>query len=55
MREPNRFRSYYGAAVAAEKSGDKAKAKTYYEKLIELAGKDNSRPEIALAMERIYK
>lgn len=48
-REPNRFRNYYGAAVAAEKSGNKAKAKLYYLKLVELAGKGNARPEIVQA------
>lgn len=44
-REPERFRGYYGAAVAAEKSGDKAKAKTYYTRLVELSGESSSRPE----------
>lgn len=48
-REPGRFRGYYGAAVAAEKSGDKVKAKLYYTKLIELAAKDTKRTELATA------
>ena len=37
-KEPNRFRGYAGAAQAAEKLGDKAKAKANYEKLIALVG-----------------
>lgn len=48
-REPERFRGYYGAAQAAEKSGDKAKAKLYYTRLMELAGHGNARPELARA------
>ena len=36
-KEPNRFRGFLGAAQAAEKLGDKAKAKDNYEKLIALA------------------
>ncbi len=48
-REPERFRGYYGAAVAAEKSGDKAKAKLYYTKLVALAGKGDARPQLARA------
>ncbi|MFN0139527.1 MAG: hypothetical protein ACKVQW_05515 [Pyrinomonadaceae bacterium] len=48
-REPNRFRGYYGAAVAAEKSGDKVKARRYYSKLIELADKSSERTELKSA------
>jgi Tfp pilus assembly protein PilF len=49
-KEPNRFRSYAGAAQAAEKLGDKAKAKANYEKLVTLAnGSDAERPELAAA------
>jgi hypothetical protein len=48
--EPNRFRSLFGAAQAAEKSGDGAKARGYYEKLTALAAKaDTQRPELQLA------
>jgi len=49
IREPNRFRGFYGAAVAAQKSRDQAKAKLYYTKVIELADKDRSRPEVGQA------
>jgi tetratricopeptide (TPR) repeat protein len=47
-REPGRFRGYYGAALAAENSGDKTKAKVYYTKLAELAP-ESKRPELAQA------
>lgn len=32
---PNRFRSLYGAAQAAERAGDETKARTYYAKVLE--------------------
>ena len=38
LREPERFRGYYGAATAAAQSGDKAKAKQYFTALVKLAG-----------------
>ena len=38
QKEPNRFHGYAGAALAAERLGDKAIAKANYEKLIALAG-----------------
>jgi len=47
--DPNRFRGIYGAAQAAAESGDNAKAKRYFTRLIELAGKGDSRPELDLA------
>jgi tetratricopeptide (TPR) repeat protein len=47
---PNRYRGLYGAARAAELSGDRQKAVGYYEKLVALAVKaDTARPEIARA------
>jgi tetratricopeptide (TPR) repeat protein len=49
LREPERFRSYYGAAQAAAQSGDKAKARKYFGKLVELAGQGTARPELAQA------
>ena len=49
-KEPNRFRGIYGAARAAEAAGDKAKAATYYKKLLEIAkDADTERPELAQA------
>lgn len=54
-REPERFRGYYGAAMAAEKSGDKAKAKLYCTRLIELAGRGDARPELLRVREILAK
>jgi len=48
--EPNRFRGFYGAARAAELSGDKEKAKTYYAKLVAICEKaDTERAELKQA------
>jgi tetratricopeptide (TPR) repeat protein len=49
QREPNRFRGWYGAATAAAKSGERAKAKLYYAKLADLAQHGDSRPELQQA------
>ena len=49
VREPNRFRGLYGAAQAAAQSGNIAKAKSYYAKLMEVAGGGDPRPELARA------
>ena len=50
QREPNRFRSYVGAARAAELAGNRAKATAYYQKLLALAkDADTPRPELANA------
>jgi tetratricopeptide (TPR) repeat protein len=38
QKEPNRYHGYAGAAQAADRLGDKTKAKANYEKLIALAG-----------------
>ncbi len=47
-KEPNRLGAYVGAAKAAAKSGDKAKAREYSEKIVAIAGEaDNSRTEVA--------
>jgi Tfp pilus assembly protein PilF len=49
-REPNRYRNYANAALAAEMAGDRAKAREYYAKLLELTKKsDGSRPELMKA------
>jgi tetratricopeptide (TPR) repeat protein len=54
--EPNRFRGLYGAARAAAQSGDMAKAKTHYEKLVELCRlADAERPELKEAKEFLAK
>jgi tetratricopeptide (TPR) repeat protein len=50
LREPNRLRGYYGAARAAEASGDRAKAAGHYARMMELTKQaDSPRPEIAQA------
>ena len=41
----NRLRGFYGAAKAAQASGDRVKARAYFEKLAALAG--NADPERA--------
>ena len=47
-KEPNRLGAYVGAAKAAEKSGDKAKAREYSEKVVAIAGDaDKARTEVA--------
>lgn len=49
-RDPNRFRGIYGAARAAEASGNRKAAKDYYAKLQALtADRDTERPELAQA------
>ncbi|HEX9590500.1 MAG TPA: hypothetical protein VGA15_22495, partial [Bradyrhizobium sp.] len=47
-KEPNRLGAYVGAAKAAEKSGESAKAQEYYSKVVTIAdAADNSRTEVA--------
>jgi Tfp pilus assembly protein PilF len=46
-KEPNRLGAYVGAARAAEKSGDPAKARTYYEKVVAIASDaDNAQADV---------
>ena len=46
-KEPNRFRGLYGAALAAERSGDKARARAHYAKLASVTkGVQSTRPEL---------
>jgi hypothetical protein len=47
---PNRYRSLAGAAKAAERAGDQAQAKVYFEKLVALAAHaDGARPDLVAA------
>ena len=47
-KEPNRLGAYVGAAKAAEKTGDKVKARDYSEKIVAIAGgADQTRTEVA--------
>lgn len=49
-REPNRYRAVLGAAMAAEKSGDRVRAAAHYARLVELApAADPARTELASA------
>jgi tetratricopeptide (TPR) repeat protein len=49
-KEPNRFRGFLGAGMAAEKVGDKAKAAENYRQLVALAANaDTERPELTAA------
>lgn len=49
-KEPNRFRGVYGAARAAEAAGDRGKAKTYYNQLLQIArDADTARSELVTA------
>jgi hypothetical protein len=55
-KEPNRFNAYAGAAAAADKLGDVAKAKAYYTKLAELAADSKSdRPVLVTARAYLAK
>jgi hypothetical protein len=50
QRVPNRFRSFAGAARAAERAGDREKAKAFYAKLVALGDQaDTERPELKSA------
>ncbi|TMH63853.1 MAG: hypothetical protein E6H57_16555 [Betaproteobacteria bacterium] len=48
-RDPNRFRGYYGAALAAQRAGDAGKAREYFAKLAQLGAKGDARPELQQA------
>jgi Tfp pilus assembly protein PilF len=46
-KEPNRLDAYVGAAKAAEKAGDPAKAREYYEKVVAVASDaDKTRADV---------
>ena len=45
-RTPARLRSYYGAAKAAEKTGEAAKAESYYQRIVAMCAEDSDRPEV---------
>ncbi|MEA2884886.1 MAG: hypothetical protein QOH32_4142, partial [Bradyrhizobium sp.] len=50
QKEPNRLGATVGAAKAAEKAGDNAKAQEYYRKVVAIAGDaDASRTEVSEA------
>jgi tetratricopeptide (TPR) repeat protein len=51
IRDPKRFRGYWGAGQAAAQAGNKEKAQFYFRHLVELAGSGDPRPETAKARE----
>jgi tetratricopeptide (TPR) repeat protein len=53
--DPNRFRGLYGAAQAAAQSGDVAKAKRDFARLMDLAAKGDERPELEQAKAYLAK
>jgi tetratricopeptide (TPR) repeat protein len=53
-KEPNRFNAYVGAAKAADKLGERAKATGYYEKLVAMAA-DSDRANVAAAKKYLVK
>lgn len=55
-KEPNRILTYAGAARAAAKVGDRAKAQSYYAKIVDLAATaDTERPEVSEARAFVAK
>ncbi len=56
VSEPNRFRSLFGAAQAAERAGDATRAKDYYQRLLTMtAAADTPRAELQLAQAFVDK
>ena len=49
VRDPNRYRSLYGAGQAAVHAGNRDKARYYFSRLIDTAGTGDLRPEMATA------
>jgi tetratricopeptide (TPR) repeat protein len=49
VRDPNRYRSLYGAGQAAARSGNRDKARYYYGRLVENAGAGSERAELRAA------
>jgi Tfp pilus assembly protein PilF len=51
---PNRFRSYYGAAKAAQAAGDARTSQAYFQKLVSLAaGGEGARVEVVEAKQAL--
>jgi hypothetical protein len=49
LRDPNRFRSLYGAGQAAAQSGNRDRARYHFTRLIDMAGTGKARPEMEAA------
>jgi tetratricopeptide (TPR) repeat protein len=54
-RDPKRFRALWGAGQAAETSGDKDKARSYYTQLVDMAGSGEPRVELVAARDWLAK
>ena len=56
-REPNRFRTLYGAAKSASLTGDREKARTYYATLVKICERADTpgRPELVEAQREMSK
>lgn len=54
-KRPNRFNSVYGAALAAEKAGDRVNAEKYYNQILSIAVKNSDRQEIVKAKQFLKK
>jgi hypothetical protein len=52
---PNRFNSLYGAAIAAERSGNAEKAVFYYKQLASISDSNSNRPELLAARSFLKK
>jgi len=56
LQHANRFNGLYDAALAAQRSGNKEKAKLYYQQLLNIAGtKEQERPELKEARTYLNK
>lgn len=56
VKEPNRFLALYGAAQAAEKLHERAKAEKYYRQVVEICGEAGAgRPALDYARKRVAK
>ncbi len=53
--DPKRFRSLYGAGVAAGQAGDHDKARRYFGALVEMVDQRSTRPEIAQARDYLAR
>jgi tetratricopeptide (TPR) repeat protein len=49
VRDPNRFRSLFGAGQAAAQSGNRDKARDYFSRLIDMVSSGDPRPETEIA------
>ena len=55
IRDPKRFRGFWGASQAAGQAGNQDKARYHFTKLVEMAGSADPRPELATARDYLAK